>query len=95
MLASGRDGTVVALVDIVPQTRTVPIAGGQVELRARSAPDRRSDDTLSRPASLDPEGRAAFGIDALLLAAPDAVGAIIAEAARQPETADAITGCWR
>jgi hypothetical protein len=81
----------VSLIDIVPQTRTVSIAGGEIELRGLGL--RQIADLMMRFPGLQAlilEGRAAFDIDALLLAAPDAVGAIIAEAARQPEAADAI-----
>ena len=82
----------VSLVDIVPQRRTVRINGGsEVELRGLG---------LRQIASLllrFPELRKLFatnapGLDyeAVVIAAPDAIGSIIAEAAGQPDAADNI-----
>jgi hypothetical protein len=83
----------VSLIDIVPQTRTVQIQGGELEIRGLGL--RQIADLLLRfpslcqllfqgaPAELDI-------IDALLISAPDAIAAIIAAAAGQPNAADAL-----
>jgi hypothetical protein len=84
----------VSLVDIVPQTRTVELAGGEIELRGLGL--RQIADLMMRFPGLQSmillalEGRMPFDPDTFLLAAPEAVGAVIAEAARQPEAADAV-----
>jgi hypothetical protein len=81
----------VSLVDIVPQTRTVEIAGGEIELRGLGL--RQIADLLVRFPELRKllvEGSPELDLDALFLAAPDAVGAIIAAAAGQPEAAGTI-----
>lgn len=81
----------VSLVDIVAQTRGVETAHGTIELRGLGV--RHIADLLLR----FPEIRKIFarngpGIDAavLLTEMPEAIGAIIAEAAGQPEAADRI-----
>lgn len=82
----------VSLVDIVPQTRTVPITGGELELRGLSL--RQIAELLLRFPSLRNlfvEGAPELDVETLLLMAPDAIGAIIAEAAGQPDAVDAIT----
>jgi hypothetical protein len=81
----------VSLVDIVPQTRTVTIAGGDIELRGLGL--RQIAGLLVRFPELRKllvEGAPELDLDALFLAAPDAVGAIIAAAAGQPEAAGTI-----
>jgi len=82
----------VSLVDIVPQKRTVHIAGGELELRGLGL--RQIADLLLRFPSLRnlfTEGAPTLDINAILLFAPDAIGAIIAESAKEPEAAEAIT----
>jgi hypothetical protein len=81
----------VSLIDIVPQTRAVETAHGTIELRGLGL--RHIADLFLR----FPEIRKFFSgngpeIDAavLLTEMPDAIGAIIAEAAGQPEAADNI-----
>jgi hypothetical protein len=81
----------VSLVDIVPQKRTVQIAAGTLELRGLGL--RQIADLLLRFPELRKlfvEGAPALDFDALILAAPDAIGAIVAEAADQPQAAEAI-----
>src|SRR5580765_8069483 len=81
----------VSLVDIVPQTRSVAIAGGAIELRGLGL--RQIAGLLVRFPELRKllvEGAPELDLDALFLAAPDAVGAIIATAAGQPEAAGTI-----
>jgi hypothetical protein len=82
----------VSLLDIVPQKRSVQIAAGELELRGLGL--RQIADLLLRFPTLrnlftqgEPEG---ITVEALLILAPDAVGAIIAEAAGQPDAAEAI-----
>jgi hypothetical protein len=79
----------VSLIDIVPQTRTVHIAAGELVLRGLGL--RQVAGLLLR----HPELRRLFAageldIDGLLIAAPDACGEIVAEAAGQPEAAEQI-----
>ena len=81
----------VSLVDIVPQTRTVQIGVGDLVLHGLGLrqiaelllrfPHLRNLITANAP-ELSPE--------TLLITAPDAIGAIIAEAAHQPEATDTI-----
>jgi hypothetical protein len=81
----------VSLVDIVPQKRTVQISGGELELRGLGL--RQIADLLLRfPAlrNLLVQGAPELEVDALIIMAPDAIGAVIAEAAGQPEAAEAI-----
>jgi hypothetical protein len=82
----------VSLIDIVPQTRTVQIAAGELTLRGLGL--RQIADLLVRFPELRKllvEGAPAVEIDTLLALAPDAVGTIIAQASGQPDAADAIT----
>jgi hypothetical protein len=81
----------VSLVDIVPQTRVVQIAGGDLTLHGLGL--RQIAELLLR----FPHLRNLFVANApelspetLLITAPDAIGAIIAEAAHQPEASDTI-----
>jgi hypothetical protein len=81
----------VSLVDIVPQTREVETAHGTIELRGLGL--RHIADLFLR----FPEIRKFFAGNApeidpavLLTEMPDAIGAIIAEAAGQPEAAERI-----
>jgi hypothetical protein len=81
----------VSLVDIVPQTREVETAHGTIELRGLGL--RHIADLFLR----FPELRKFFSGNApeidpavLLTEMPDAIGAIIAEAAGQPEAAERI-----
>ena len=81
----------VSLVDIVPQTRTVALSIGSVELRGLGL--RHVADLLVRFPELRKlwaGGAPALDVDTLIEAAPDAVGAIIAIAASQPEAAETI-----
>ena len=81
----------VSLIDIVPQTRTVQINAGEIELRGLGL--RQVAGLLVRFPELRKafvEGAPAFDIDALLELAPDAIGTIVAEAAGQPEAAENI-----
>jgi hypothetical protein len=81
----------VSLVDIVPQTRTVQIAAGPIELRGLGL--RQIADLLVRFPELRKlfvEGAPAVDVDTLLAGAPDAIGNIIAQSAGQPEAADTI-----
>ena len=81
----------VSLIDIVPQTRTVQIAAGEIELRGLAL--RHIADLLVRFPELRKlfvESAPAVDVDTLLVGAPDAVGAIIAHAAGQPDAADTI-----
>lgn len=81
----------VSLLDIVPQTRAVQIADGELILRGLGL--RQIADLLLRFPSLRKRvfDRAPLDINELILAAPDAAGAIIAEAAGQPEAADQVS----
>jgi len=83
---------VVSLTDIVPQRRTVSINGGsEVELRGLGL--RQISSLLLRFPELRKlwsDGAPALDFETIVIAAPDAVGAIIAEAAGQPAAADNI-----
>jgi hypothetical protein len=82
---------VVSLIDIVPQTRTVQIAAGELELRGLGL--RQIADLLVRFPEIRKrwvEGAPATDWDVLLAGAPDAIGTIVAEAAGQPEAAATI-----
>lgn len=81
----------VALADIVPQTREVEIAGGTLKLRGLGL--RHIADLFLR----FPEIRKLFDMRApeinvpvLIIEMPDAMGAIIAEAAGEPNMADKV-----
>jgi hypothetical protein len=81
----------VSLVDIVPQRRTVQISAGALELRGLGL--RQIADLLVRFPELRKlfvEGAPALDSDQLLADAPDAIGAIVAQAADQPDAAAAI-----
>jgi hypothetical protein len=82
----------VSLIDIVPQTRTVRINGGsEVELRGLGV--RQIAGLLLRFPELRKlfaNGAPALDFEAVAIVAPDAIGNIIAEAARQPDAADNI-----
>lgn len=81
----------VSLLDIVPQVRVVEIAQGELTLRGLGL--RRVADLLARYPELRTlfaEGAAGLDAGAMIAAVPDAVGAIIAEAAGEPEAADTI-----
>lgn len=81
----------VSLVDIVPQTRTVQIAAGELELHGLGL--RQIASLLLQFPSLRnllTEGAPAVEVDGLLSLAPDAISTIIAEGARQPNAIDAI-----
>jgi hypothetical protein len=76
----------VSLVDIVPQTRTVKIQGGDVVLRGLGL--RQIADLLLRFPSLRniiTQGAPALELETLLVMAPEALAAIIAEAANESE----------
>src|SRR6185503_6011090 len=88
---SRRDALMVSLIDIVPQTREVETAHGTVVLRGLGL--RHIADLFLR----FPEVRKFFSpgapeidVAVLLSEAPDAIAAIIAEAAGQPEAAERI-----
>jgi hypothetical protein len=81
----------VSLVDIIPQTRRVQINGGEVELRGLGL--RHIADLFVRFPELRKlfvEGAPEMDMDTLIAGAPDAVAAIIASAAGQPEAEDTI-----
>jgi hypothetical protein len=81
----------VALIDIVPLKRTVQIADGEVPLRALSL--RQIADLFLRFPPLQQRltpGAPPVDPSLLIVSMPDAVGAIIAEAAGQPEAAENI-----
>lgn len=81
----------VSLVDIVPQTRTVQIAAGELELRGLGL--RQIASLLLQFPSLRnllTEGAPELDVDMLLTMAPEAIATIIAEAAGQPNAIDAI-----
>jgi hypothetical protein len=81
----------VSLVDIVPQARSVPINGGDLVLRGLGL--RQIANLLLRFPSLRnllTEGAPELDVETLLLMAPEAIGAIIAEAADQPDAAATI-----
>lgn len=80
----------VSLIDIVPQTRTVRINGGS-ELELRGLGLRHIAGLLLRFPELRKlfaDGAPALDFEAIITAAPDAIGSIIAEAAGQPQAAD-------
>jgi hypothetical protein len=83
----------VSLVDIVPQKRTVQIAAGELELHGLGL-RQIADLFVQCPAlrNLFVEGAPEVNIADLIVQAPDAVGVIIAEAAGQPEAAEAVAG---
>ena len=82
----------VSLIDIVPQTKTVRINGGsEIELRCLGI--RQIANLLLRFPELRKlfsSGAPALDFDGIVIAAPDAIGAIIAESAGQPDAADNI-----
>jgi hypothetical protein len=82
----------VSLIDIVPQTRTVQIASGDLTLRGLGL--RQIADLLVRFPTLRNlfvfDGALALDVDTLIRVAPDAIGAIVAEAAGQPEAAESV-----
>jgi len=82
----------VALTDIVPQRRIVTINGGtEVELRGLGL--RQISSLLLRFPELRnlwSNGAPALDFETIVIAAPDAIGAIIAESAGQPDAADTI-----
>ena len=81
----------VSLVDIVPQTRTVQIASGALELHGLGLRQIASL-FVQFPGlrNLVVEGAPELDPLELLVIIPEAAGVIIAEAADQPEAADAI-----
>jgi hypothetical protein len=81
----------VSLVDIVPQTRTVQIAAGELELRGLGL-RQIADLFLLFPnlRNLFVEGAPEITATELILGAPDAIGMIISLAAGQPEAANKI-----
>lgn len=81
----------VSLVDIVPQTRSVELSIGAVELRGLGL--RHIAELLLRFPELRKlwaNGAPVLDVDMLLVAAPGAVGSVIATAAGQPEAAETI-----
>ena len=81
----------VSLVDIVPQSRTVELSIGAVELRGLGL--RHIADLLVRFPELRKlfaDDAPALDVEAIIALAPDAVGAIVAEAAGEPEAAGTI-----
>jgi len=83
----------VSLTDIVPQTRTVPLADGELVLRGLGL-RQIADLFLAFPSlrNVFTEGAPDVAIAELVVQAPDAIATIIAEAAGQPEAADGIAG---
>ena len=82
----------VSLVDIVPQRRTVTINGGS-ELELRGLGLRQISSLLLRfpeLRNLFANGAPSLDFDTIVIAAPDAIGSIIAESAGQPDAADNI-----
>jgi hypothetical protein len=82
----------VSLVDIVPQTKTVQIAAGELELRGLGL-RQIADLFLTFPSlrNLFTEGAPAIDVTDLIMMVPEAAAAIVAEAAGQPEAAEAIS----
>jgi hypothetical protein len=82
---------VVSLVDIVPQTRSVQIAAGELELHGLSL-RQIADLLLQFPSlrNLTVEGAPEVGATELIMFAPEAIATIIAAAADQPDAVDAI-----
>lgn len=81
----------VSLIDIVPQTRTVEITGGDLTLRGLGL--RQIAGLLLRFPSLRnlvTQGAPSLDMEALFTMAPDALAAIVAIAANQPEAEAAI-----
>jgi hypothetical protein len=81
----------VSLIDIIPQTRTVQIAAGELTLRGLGL--RQIADLLVRFPELRKlmvEGAPAVDVDTMFALAPDAIGTIIAQAAGQPDAAATI-----
>jgi hypothetical protein len=81
----------VSLVDIVPQTRTVELAAGPLKLHPLGL--RQIADLFLRfpkLRNLFTPNAPGLEVEDFAIMAPDAVGAIIAESARQPEAAEAI-----
>ena len=82
----------ISLIDIVPQTRTVQLASGEIALRGLGL--RQIAELLVRFPTLRSllvfDGELALDVDTLIRVAPDAIGAIVAEAAGQPEAADTV-----
>jgi len=82
----------VSLLDIVPQKRTVQLSSGELEVRGLGL--RKIAGLLLRFPTLRnlfiEGGGEGLTVETLLVVAPDAVGAIIAEAAGQPDAAEAI-----
>lgn len=81
----------VSLADIVPQTRTVEIAQGSLELRGLGL--RHIAELFLRFSELRKffsPNAPDFDLAVLLTEMPDAIAAIIAEAAGQPEAAERI-----
>ena len=83
----------VSLVDIVPQKKTVRIAAGDLELRGLGL-RQIADLFLQFPnlRNIFVEGAPEITAAELIVQAPDAIASIIAEAAGQPEAADALAG---
>ena len=81
----------VSLVDIVPQTRTVRIAAGDLELRGLGL-RQIADLFLQFPnlRNLTTEGAPEIAVAELIIQGPDAIAGIIASAADQPEAAEPI-----
>jgi len=81
----------VSLVDIIPQTRTVALSIGEVELHGLGL---RSIAALLMECpelrKLWVNGAPALDIDTVICEAPSAIGLIIAMAARQDDAADSI-----
>jgi len=83
----------VSLVDIVPRTRVVAIAAGELTLHGLGL-RQIADLYITFPSlrNLFTPGAPEISIAELVVLAPDAIGAAIAEAADQPEAAEAIAG---
>lgn len=81
----------VSLVDIVPQKRTIRIAAGELELRGLGL--RQIADLFLRFPELRKlfvAGAPDIDVEMAILSAPEAIAAIIAEAAGQPDAVQAI-----
>jgi len=83
----------VSLVDIVPQTRVVQIAAGELTLHGLGL-RQIADLYITFPSlrNLFTPGAPEISIAELVVLAPDAIAAAIAEAADQPEAAEALAG---
>jgi hypothetical protein len=79
----------VSLVDIVPQTRVVQLAAGELELRGLGL-RQIADLFLSFPSlrNVFTPGAPEISAAEIIIGAPDAIGTIVAAAAGQPEAAD-------